>query len=75
MRKRKKAQGIRVGRPDVRPDLPSHVKGVKEGNAVGNYERMPGHLPDDRSTAARSTGINPSRRDPIDPRMPNLSPA
>ena len=32
-------------------------------------------LDDGRSTAARSTGINPGMEEPIDPRMPNLSPA
>ncbi|MCF6469652.1 hypothetical protein FAF44_14810 [Nonomuraea sp. MG754425] len=66
---------IRTGRPDVRPDAPSHVKGVKEGNAPGNYDRQDGHLPDGRSTAERSTGINADQHDPIDPGMPNLSPA
>ena len=66
---------IKVGRPDVRPDVAAHLKGVHQGNAVGNYEKQPGHLPDGRSTASRSTGINPEDRDPIDPRMPNLSPA
>jgi hypothetical protein len=66
---------IRVGRPDVSPDYPAHTPGVREGNAPGSYEKMPGHLPDGRSTAARSTGINPQDRDPIDPSMPNLSPA
>jgi hypothetical protein len=35
---------------------------------------MPGHLPDGRSTAERSTGINPKAHDPILPAMPNLSP-
>ncbi|WP_433514296.1 hypothetical protein ACQP2T_00935 [Nonomuraea sp. CA-143628] len=66
---------IKVGRPDVRPDMTAHLKGVHEGNSVGNYEQQPGHLPDGRSTAARSTGINSKDRDPIDPAMPNLSPA
>ena len=66
---------IKVGRPDVRPDAPAHLKGVHEGNALGNYEKQPGHLPGGFSTAARSTGINPRVRDPIDPAMPNLSPA
>jgi hypothetical protein len=55
-------------------DKPTHVKGISQGNAPGNYDSMPGHLPDGRSTAERSTGINPAKRDPIDPRMPNLSP-
>jgi hypothetical protein len=56
-------------------DKPTHVKGIPQGNAPGNYDSMRGHLPDGRSTAERSTGINPDKRDPIDPRMPNLSPA
>jgi hypothetical protein len=64
-----------TGKQDVRPETPSHTRGVKQGNALGNYERMPGHLPDGRSTAARSTGINSASRDPIDPDMPSLSPA
>jgi hypothetical protein len=63
----RKAKGPKI-------DKPTHVKGTPEGNALGNYDKMPGHLPDGRSTAERSTGINPSKRDPIDPRMPNLSP-
>jgi hypothetical protein len=60
---------------DVRPDAPSHVPGIPQGNSKGNYESMPGHKPDGTSTAQRSTGINPAAEDPIDPRMPNLSPA
>jgi hypothetical protein len=56
-------------------DLPSHVKGVKEGNSKGNYERQKGWTPDGRETAEASTGINAERRNPIDPRMPNLPPA
>lgn len=66
---------ILMGRPDVKPSTPSHVRGVTEGNSLGHYERQRGHLPDGRSTAARSTGINATRRDPIHPSMPNLSPA
>ncbi|MEV0201804.1 hypothetical protein [Nonomuraea sp. NPDC050691] len=66
---------IRTGRPQVRPDTPSHVGGVNEGNSVGHYESQVGHLIDGRSTAARSTGINAADRDPILPGMPNLSPA
>lgn len=56
-------------------DLPAHVAGIKQGNARGNYDRMKGHNPDGTSTAARSTGVNASDREPIDPSMPNLSPA
>jgi hypothetical protein len=65
--------GIKVGKPHVRPDAPAHVRGVHEGN-TGPTEKQAGFLPDGRSTAARSTGINPKHKDPIDPRMPNLSP-
>lgn len=62
------------GRRRPRPDDPSHTPGIREGNEPGAYERMPGHLPDGRSTARRSTGVNPKGENPIDPRMPNLSP-
>jgi hypothetical protein len=65
---------LRLGTPEVRPDMPAHTPGIKQGNAKGNYERQPGHLPDGRSTAERSTGVNAKARNPIDPRMPNLSP-
>ncbi len=65
---------LKTGKPHVRPDLPSHTKGIMQGNSTGNYEKQAGHLPDGRSTAERSTGINPKARNPIDPRMPNLSP-
>jgi len=67
--------GITVGRPDVRTDRTAHVRGVRQGNKRGSCRKSPGHLPDDRSTARRSTGITPRRRDPVMPGMPNLSPA
>jgi hypothetical protein len=53
----------------------THVEGIKQGNSKGNYEKMAAHKPDGTSTAARSTGVNAAAREPIDPRMPNLSPA
>jgi hypothetical protein len=65
---------LKLGKPDVSPDDPSHVKGINQGNSTGNYESQAGHLKDGRSTAARSTGVNPDAADPVDPRMPNLSP-
>jgi hypothetical protein len=65
---------MRTGKADVAIDAPSHTPGIKQGNAKGNYERQSGHNPDGTSTARRSTGINPKAREPIDPRMPNLSP-
>jgi hypothetical protein len=64
---------IRVGKADVKPDVSAHTKGVREGNS-GPNEKNKGHLPDGRSTAARSTGVNVAKHEPIDPRMPNLSP-
>lgn len=66
---------LRLGKPQVKPSLPSHVPGVREGNAKGHYKVQPGHLEDGTSTARRSTGINAKHRDPIDPSAPNLSPA
>ena len=68
------AQELKVGHADVAPDTAAHTHGVKEGNATGNYTRQLGHRPDGRSTAKRSTGINPRAHDPILATMPNLSP-
>ena len=65
---------IKIGEPDVKPDLPSHTKGIVTGNAPGNYLKQKGHLEDGRSTAKRSTGVNAEAMEPIDPSMPNLSP-
>lgn len=64
-----------TGDAHVAPDAPSHVKGIKQGNAKGNYERQAGHQADGRRTAEASTGVNAKARNPIDPRMPNLPPA
>ncbi len=58
----------------VKPTLPSHTKGVHQGNSTGNYEKQKGQLPDGRANAFRSTGIFPEEKDPIHPDMPNLSP-
>ena len=66
---------IKLGRADKPTDAPTHVKGVKQGNSVGNYEKQSGHHEDGRASAAKSTGINAGSREPIDPRMPNLPPA
>ena len=59
----------------VKPDAAAHQKGVSQGNSKGNYEKMSGHFADGRSSSERSTGIDAKGREPIDPRMPNLSPA
>jgi hypothetical protein len=69
---------VRVGRPDVLPDKSTHVRGVRQGNSRGNNRRAKGFRTSGITavgTAARSTGINPKDREPIDPRMPNLSPS
>lgn len=72
-RERRKGN-LRTGRADVSPSLPSHTAGIRQGNRPGGYDKMEGHLDDGTSTAARSTGINPERRNPISADMPNLSP-
>jgi hypothetical protein len=60
----------------IRPtDLPTHTPGINQGNSKGNYEKQPGHHPDGTSDARRSTGVSPEIQEPIDPSMPNLSPA
>jgi hypothetical protein len=64
---------IRTGKPQATPDLPAHTKGIREGNE-GPFDKQRGHLPDGRVTAERSTGINASAHNPIDPSMPNLPP-
>jgi hypothetical protein len=66
---------INLGKAQAAPDLPAHTPGIQQGNATGSYGKMAGHNPDGTSTAVRSTGINPKAREPIDPSMPNLSPA
>ncbi len=71
---------LKVGKARTSPSMPSHVPGIREGNRRGNidHERGIHQDPDDprfaTGTAERSTGINPKARNPIDPRMPNLSP-
>jgi hypothetical protein len=64
-----------LGRREITPDFPTHVPGIKQGNSKGNYEAMSGHHRDGTSSAARSTGVSAELEEPIDPSMPNLSPA
>ncbi|BCB77732.1 hypothetical protein GCM10022251_81880 [Phytohabitans flavus] len=63
--------GIRVGKPDVAPDISAHTRGVVQGNSK---RRQAGHRGDGTVTARRSTGIRPKRHEPIVPAMPNLPP-
>lgn len=57
------------------PDISAHVPGNKSGNSKGNYGKMEGHNANGTSNAKRSSGVNSEGREPIDPSMPNLSPA
>lgn len=70
-------RAVKTGKPDVKPEQSSHVPGVRTGNQIGNLEKEPGLAPlEDGAVgnARRSTGIAPEDREPIDPRMPHLSP-
>jgi hypothetical protein len=70
---------LRVGKPDTDPAAPAHQPGIHQGNKKGNLKRNAGLQPTGPLTASgsarRSTGINAKHREPIDPRMPRLSPA
>jgi hypothetical protein len=57
------------------PDIDAHVPGTKRGEEwTLEGRKEPGREGDGR-TARDATGINPDKRAPIDPRMPNLPPA
>ncbi|MFG3203574.1 hypothetical protein [Streptomyces sp. NPDC048192] len=64
---------IRVGRPQVKPDTPTHVRGLHQGNK-GPYQHQTGHHGDGTSDARRSTGIHWKRHNAIMKIMPNISP-
>ena len=74
---------IKVGKPDTTHDAPAHTPGARQGNAPGGTAADPGLIetgeigagrPSMRSTARKSTSINPQKRNPIDPNSPNLPP-
>jgi hypothetical protein len=65
---------IRVGKPQVRPDSPTHVRGVRQGNEEGAYQKQAGHHKDGTVDARRSTGIRPKEHNAILKLMPNLPP-
>jgi hypothetical protein len=74
---------IRVGKPDTTHDAAAHTPGVRQGNEPGGTAADPGLIetgeigpgrPSMKSTARKSTGINPEKRNPIDPNSPNLPP-
>ena len=62
---------IRVGKPDVRVDAASHIRGVESGN---QKKRQRGIHKDGTVDARLSTGIRPKRHNPILPVMPNMPP-
>ncbi|AZQ74807.1 MULTISPECIES: hypothetical protein [Streptomyces] len=64
---------IRVGKADVKPDTPTHVRGVHEGNK-GPHTRQTGHHEDGTSDARRSTGIHAKGHDALLDVMPNIPP-
>ena len=77
--KTKVVSNVVVGKPDVDPEQPSHVRGVFQGNKPHPTQRHKG-IEDESETyaegsARRSTGIRPKHHDAIDPRMPKISPA
>ena len=63
---------IRVGKPDVKPDTPSHTKGVRQGNSP--RKKQAGHHGDGTADARRATGVRPKHHNAILPIMPNLPP-
>lgn len=76
---KKVVYNIKVGKAQVAPDAPSHVSGVKQGNEPGGLDKQSGIRPagPDKAVAdsRRSTGVSPEAANPIDPDMPNLTPA
>ncbi|RPE46516.1 hypothetical protein EDD90_9858 [Streptomyces sp. Ag109_O5-1] len=64
---------IRVGRPQARPDTPSHVPGIHQGNE-GPYKKQTGHHQDGTADARRSTNISWKRHDALLDVMPNIPP-
>ena len=77
--KRKIISNVTVGKPDVEQSASSHSPGVREGNMRKSMVREPGVKRAGRfmaqATVRRSTGVNAKARQPVDPRMPILTPA
>ena len=59
--KTKTIANIKVGKPQIDPMRPTHIRGVREGNSVGNMKEDESLEPDGEgacATARRSTGIS-----------------
>ncbi|MBA3766515.1 MAG: hypothetical protein H0W99_05925 [Acidobacteria bacterium] len=67
---------------ETSPDAPAHTPGTDqgedksttEGKEAGRFDHDHTHAdrPAGGSTARDSTSINPEKREPIDPRMPDI---
>jgi len=67
-------QGIRVGRPYVHPETPSHTPGTNKGEEWALHATEKGRVGWTRQ-ARSATSINPTLHDAVDRRMPHLPPA
>ncbi|MFN2548927.1 MAG: hypothetical protein ABR567_15990 [Myxococcales bacterium] len=68
---------VKVGKAKAKPDTPTHVPWVREGNKKHSTRLSPGlHVKDDKvtATARRSTGVNSLFRNSIVPGAPRLTP-
>ncbi len=71
------SKSIVIGKKDIDPDKPAHVPGVQEGNWPSKRvrrRRARGKEPATNGKPRRATGISAGDREPIDPRMPRLTP-
>lgn len=59
---------------DTTPDAPSHTPGTHRGEEWVRHQKEAGREGQGR-TSRDATGINPDKRAPIDPRMPEMPPA
>ncbi|MEU9207403.1 hypothetical protein AB0D27_05480 [Streptomyces sp. NPDC048415] len=64
---------IRVGKPGVKPDTPTHVFGLHQGNK-GPHGHQAGHHKDGTADARWSTGVHWKKHNAIMKTMPNLPP-
>ena len=63
-----------MSKPKPKIDTAAHTPGTHRGEEWVRWNKEPGRETQ-TSTARSSTGINASKRDPIDPRMVYLPPA
>ena len=72
LRRKKTIANVRVGKPDVTPWKPSHVRGIREGNGEGHLKREKGIQPygdfEARGSAGATTGTGSVSLRPADRR-------